>query len=182
MSNPYNIAEAVKESDLVIGAVLIPGAKAPKLVTEEMIQSMEPGSVVVDIAIDQGGIFETTDRITTHDNPTYENMALFIMQLLICQVQFHVRQLALTNVTVPYAVQIANKGYKEACLGNTALLKGINTLDGYVTFEAVAEAHGLQYADAKELLEKLLLYHNRNTFETFLFVRRVFLYGEITCE
>ena len=93
MSNPYNIAEAVKESDLVIGAVLIPGAKAPKLVTEEMIQSMEPGSVVVDIAIDQGGIFETTDRITTHDNPTYENMALFIMQLLICQVQFHVRQL-----------------------------------------------------------------------------------------
>ena len=72
MSNPYNIAEAVKESDLVIGAVLIPGAKAPKLVTEEMIKSMEPGSVVVDIAIDQGGIFETTDRITTHDNPTYE--------------------------------------------------------------------------------------------------------------
>ncbi|MFT8225109.1 NAD(P)-dependent oxidoreductase, partial [Streptococcus agalactiae] len=70
MSNPYNIAEAVKESDLVIGAVLIPGAKAPKLVTEEMIKSMEPGSVVVDIAIDQGGIFETTDRITTHDNPT----------------------------------------------------------------------------------------------------------------
>ena len=93
MSNPYNIAEAVKESDLVIGAVLIPGAKAPKLVTEEMIQSMEPGSVVVDIAIDQGGIFETTDRITTHDNPTYENMALFIMQLLICQVRFHVHQL-----------------------------------------------------------------------------------------
>ena len=90
--------------------------------------------------------------------------------------------LALTNVTVPYAVQIANKGYKEACLGNTALLKGINTLDGYVTFEAVAEAHGLQYADAKSFLKKLLLYHNRNTFETFLFVRRVFLYGEITCE
>ena len=81
--------------------------------------------------------------------------------------------LALTNVTVPYAVQIANKGYKEACLGNTALLKGINTLDGYVTFEAVAEAHGLQYADAN-FLKKLLLYHNRNTFETFLFVRRVF--------
>ncbi|EEM45767.1 alanine dehydrogenase [Bacillus cereus] len=155
MSNPYNIAEAVKESDLVIGAVLIPGAKAPKLVTEEMIQSMEPGSVVVDIAIDQGGIFETTDCITTHDNPTYEKHG--VVHYAVANMPGAVPRtstLALTNVTVPYAVQIANKGYKEACLGNTALLKGINTLDGYVTFEAVAEAHGLQYADAKELLEK----------------------------
>ncbi|PGB53234.1 alanine dehydrogenase [Bacillus anthracis] len=155
MSNPYNIAEAVKESDLVIGAVLIPGAKAPKLVTEEMIQSMEPGSVVVDIAIDQGGIFETTDRITTHDNPTYEKHG--VVHYAVANMPGAVPRtstLALTNVTVPYAVQIANKGYKDACLGNTALLKGINTLDGYVAFEAVAEAHGLQYADAKELLEK----------------------------
>ncbi|UTM17095.1 alanine dehydrogenase [Bacillus paranthracis] len=155
MSNPYNIAEAVKESDLVIGAVLIPGAKSPKLVTEEMIQSMEPGSVVVDIAIDQGGIFETTDRITTHDNPTYEKHG--VVHYAVANMPGAVPRtstLALTNVTVPYAVQIANKGYKDACLGNTALLKGINTLDGYVTFEAVAEAHGLQYADAKELLEK----------------------------
>ncbi|HDR5464048.1 alanine dehydrogenase [Bacillus anthracis] len=155
MSNPYNIAEAVKESDLVIGAVLIPGAKAPKLVTEEMIQSMEPGSVVVDIAIDQGGIFETTDRITTHDNPTYEKHG--VVHYAVANMPGAVPRtstLALTNVTVPYAVQIANKGYKDACLGNTSLLKGINTLDGYVTFEAVAEAHGLQYADAKELLEK----------------------------
>ncbi|WP_038813390.1 alanine dehydrogenase [Bacillus anthracis] len=155
MSNPYNIAEAVKESDLVIGAVLIPGAKAPKLVTEEMIQSMEPGSVVVDIAIDQGGIFETTDRITTHDNPTYEKHG--VVHYAVANMPGAVPRtstLALTNVTVPYAVQIANKGYKDACLGNTALLKGINTLDGYVTFEVVAEAHGLQYADAKELLEK----------------------------
>ncbi|MEK7014494.1 alanine dehydrogenase [Bacillus sp. FSL R9-9410] len=155
MSNPYNIAEAVRESDLVIGAVLIPGAKAPKLVTEEMIQSMEPGSVVVDIAIDQGGIFETTDRITTHDNPTYEKYG--VVHYAVANMPGAVPRtstLALTNVTVPYAVQIANKGYKEACLGNAALLKGINTLEGYVTFEAVAEAHGLQYADAKELLEK----------------------------
>ncbi len=155
MSNPYNIAEAVRESDLVIGAVLIPGAKAPKLVTEEMIQSMEPGSVVVDIAIDQGGIFETTDRITTHDNPTYEKHG--VVHYAVANMPGAVPRtstIALTNVTVPYAVQIANKGYKEACLGNAALLKGINTLDGYVTFEAVAEAHGLQYADAKELLEK----------------------------
>ena len=154
MSNPYNIAEAVKESDLVIGAVLIPGAKAPKLVTEEMIQSMEPGSVVVDIAIDQGGIFETTDRITTHDNPTYEKHG--VVHYAVANMPGAVPRtstLALTNVTVPYAVQIANKGYKEACLGNSALLKGINTLDGYVTFEAVAEAHGVEYKGAKELLE-----------------------------
>lgn len=154
MSNPYNIAEAVKESDLVIGAVLIPGAKAPKLVTEEMIQSMEPGSVVVDIAIDQGGIFETTDRITTHDNPTYEKHG--VVHYAVANMPGAVPRtstLALTNVTVPYAVQIANKGYKDACLGNTALLKGINTLDGYVTFEAVAEAHGVEYKGAKELLE-----------------------------
>lgn len=154
MSNPYNIAEAVKESDLVIGAVLIPGAKAPKLVTEEMIKSMEPGSVVVDIAIDQGGIFETTDRITTHDNPTYEKHG--VVHYAVANMPGAVPRtstLALTNVTVPYAVQIANKGYKEACLGNSALLKGINTLDGYVTFEAVAEAHGVEYKGAKELLE-----------------------------
>ncbi|MES9701879.1 alanine dehydrogenase [Bacillus toyonensis] len=154
MSNPYNIAEAVRESDLVIGAVLIPGAKAPKLVTEEMIKSMEPGSVVVDIAIDQGGIFETTDRITTHDNPTYEKHG--VVHYAVANMPGAVPRtstLALTNVTVPYAVQIANKGYKAACLGNTALLKGINTLDGYVTFEAVAEAHGVEYKGAKELLE-----------------------------
>jgi alanine dehydrogenase len=154
MSNPYNIAEAVRESDLVIGAVLIPGAKAPKLVTEEMIKSMEQGSVVVDIAIDQGGIFETTDRITTHDNPTYEKHG--VVHYAVANMPGAVPRtstLALTNVTVPYAVQIANKGYKEACLGNTALLKGINTLEGYVTFEAVAEAHGVEYKGAKELLE-----------------------------
>ena len=102
MSNPYNIAEAVKESDLVIGAVLIPGAKAPKLVTEEMIQSMEPGSVVVDIAIDQGGIFETTDRITTHDNPTYEKHG--VVHYAVANMPGAVPRtstLALTNVTVP---------------------------------------------------------------------------------
>ncbi|CAM4211137.1 alanine dehydrogenase [Bacillus manliponensis] len=155
MSNPFNIAEAVKESDLVIGAVLITGAKAPKLVTEEMVKSMEQGSVIVDIAIDQGGIFETTDRITTHDNPTYEKHG--VLHYAVANMPGAVPRtatFALTNVTVPYGVQIANKGYKKACLDNSALLKGINTLDGYVTFEAVAEAHGLQYADAKELLQK----------------------------
>jgi alanine dehydrogenase len=154
MSNPYNIAEAVKESDLVIGAVLIPGAKAPKLVSKEMIESMEPGSVVVDIAIDQGGIFETTDRITTHDFPTYEKHG--VVHYAVANMPGAVPRtstMALTNVTVPYAVQIANKGYQKACLDNAALLKGINTLDGYVTYEAVAEAHGLDFKDATTLLQ-----------------------------
>ncbi|MCM3767197.1 alanine dehydrogenase [Neobacillus niacini] len=153
MSNPYNIAEAVKESDLVIGAVLIPGAKAPKLVTEEMVRSMKPGSVVVDIAIDQGGIFETTDQITTHDNPTYVKHG--VVHYAVANMPGAVPRtstIALTNVTVPYALQIANKGYRQACLENEALLKGINTLAGHVTYKAVAESLGLQYKDARELL------------------------------
>ncbi|EKN65091.1 alanine dehydrogenase [Neobacillus bataviensis LMG 21833] len=153
MSNPYNIAEAVKESDLVIGAVLIPGARAPRLVSEEMIQSMKPGSVVVDIAIDQGGIFETTDQITTHDNPTYVKHG--VVHYAVANMPGAVPRtstIALTNVTVPYAVQIANKGYQKACLENEALLKGINTLDGYVTYQAVAEAHGVEFKDTKTLL------------------------------
>lgn len=156
MSNPYNIAEAVKESDLVIGAVLIPGAKAPKLVTEDMIKSMTPGSVVVDIAVDQGGIFATTDRITTHDNPTYVKHG--VVHYAVANIPGAVPRtstIALTNVTVPYAIQIANKGYKQACLDNEALLKGINTLNGNVTYKAVAEAHNLEYADTKTLLEQM---------------------------
>ncbi|HAQ08859.1 MAG TPA: alanine dehydrogenase [Bacillus bacterium] len=156
MSNPLNIAEAVKVSDLVIGAVLIPGAKAPKLVREEMIQAMNPGSVVVDIAIDQGGIFETTDRITTHDKPTYEKHG--VVHYAVANMPGAVPRtstIALTNVTVPYAVQIANKGYKQACLDNEALLKGINTLSGYVTYRAVAEAHDLVYSETKTLLEQI---------------------------
>lgn len=153
MSNPYNIAEAVRESDLVIGAVLIPGARAPKLVTEEMIQSMEAGSVVVDIAIDQGGSFETSDRITTHDNPTY--IAHDVVHYAVANMPGAVPRtstIALTNVTVPYAVQIANQGYRNACLQNPALCKGINTLEGYVTYKAVADAHSLEYAEASVIL------------------------------
>lgn len=155
MSNPLNIEQAVKEADLVIGAVLIPGAKAPKLVTEEMIKAMTPGSVVVDIAIDQGGIFETTDRITTHDDPTYVKHG--VVHYAVANMPGAVPRtstIALTNVTVPYAVQIANKGYKKACLDNEALLKGINTLNGYVTYQAVAEAHTVDYSDTRTQLEQ----------------------------
>jgi alanine dehydrogenase len=153
ISNPYNIAEAVKESDLVIGAVLITGAKAPKLVTEDMVKTMKAGSVIVDIAIDQGGIFETTDQITTHDHPTYEKNG--VVHYAVANMPGAVPRtstFALTNVTVPYAVQIANKGYKKACLENEALLKGLNTLDGHVTYEAVAKAHGLPFTNPKTLL------------------------------
>lgn len=155
MSNPLNIEQAVREADLVIGAVLIPGAKAPKLVTEDMIKAMTPGSVVVDIAIDQGGIFETTDRITTHDDPTYVKHG--VVHYAVANMPGAVPRtstIALTNVTVPYAVQIANKGYKKACLDNEALLKGINTLNGYVTYQAVAEAHTVDYSDTRTQLEQ----------------------------
>lgn len=155
MSNPFNIAESVAESDLVIGAVLIPGAKAPRLVTEDMIKTMSEGSVVVDVAIDQGGIFETTDHITTHDDPTYVKHG--VVHYAVANMPGAVPRtstIALTNVTVPYAVRIANKGYVQACLEDPALLKGINTLGGYVTYQAVAEAHGLDYKHAEELLKQ----------------------------
>lgn len=155
MSTPLNIADAVKDSDLVIGAVLIPGAKAPKLVTEDMIKSMNPGSVVIDIAIDQGGIFETSDRITTHDDPTFVKHD--VVHYSVANMPGAVPRtstMALSNATIPYALQIANKGYKQAALDNEAILKGFNTLDGHVTFKAVADDQGLEFVDAKSLLEK----------------------------
>lgn len=153
ISNPLNIAQSVEKSDLVVGAVLIPGAKAPKLVTEDMIKSMKPGSVVVDIAIDQGGIFETSDRITTHDQPTYIKHG--VVHYAVANMPGAVPRtstIGLTNVTVPYAVQIANKGYKKAILENEALKKGVNTLEGYITYKAVADDQGAEYKSVDELL------------------------------
>ena len=154
MSNPFNIAEAVKDADLVVGAVLIPGAKAPKLVTEEMVKSMQPGSVLVDIAIDQGGIFETSDRITTHDNPIYEKHG--VVHYAVANMPGAVPRtstMALTNVTVPYALQIANKGWKQAALDNEPLRKGFNTYAGRVTYKSVAEDLGYNHADLLDLVE-----------------------------
>lgn len=153
MSNPLNIAESVKKADLVIGAVLIPGAKAPKLVTEDMIKSMNPGSVVVDIAIDQGGIFETSDRITTHDEPTYVKHG--VVHYAVANMPGAVPRtstIGLTNVTVPYAVQIANKGFAQAILENEALKKGVNTLAGHITYRAVAADQGLEYKSVDDVL------------------------------
>ncbi|MDM5340888.1 alanine dehydrogenase [Fictibacillus enclensis] len=155
MSSPLNIADAVAESDLVIGAVLIPGAKAPKLVTEEMIKSMKPGSVIVDVAIDQGGIFETVDHITTHDNPTYVKHG--VVHYAVANMPGAVPRtstIALTNVTVPYALQIANKGVTEAVLSNPALKLGLNVAGGHITYEAVAKDLGYEYLSAESALEK----------------------------
>ena len=146
MSNPHNIANSVADSDLVIGAVLIPGTKAPKLVTNEMVEQMKDGSVIVDVAIDQGGIFETSDRITTHDDPTYEKFG--VVHYAVANMPGAVPRtatLGLTNVTLPYALEIANKGYMKASQENNAILKGINTAQGHLTYKAVAEAHGLSY-------------------------------------
>ncbi|ASJ55713.1 MULTISPECIES: alanine dehydrogenase [Bacillales] len=153
MSNSFNIANAVKKADLLVGAVLIPGARAPRLVTEDMVKEMSPGSVIVDVAIDQGGSIETVDRITTHDKPTYEKHG--VIHYAVANMPGAVARtstLALTNVTVPYAVQLANKGYAQAIRDNKALAKGVNVIDGKVAYKAVADAHNLPYASIEEVL------------------------------
>lgn len=153
MSNPLNIAQAVKESDLVIGAVLIPGAKAPKLVTEEMIKSMNEGSVVIDVAIDQGGIIETVSEITTHDDPIYTKHG--VVHYAVANMPGAVPRtstIGLTNVTVPYALEIATRGLQEAIKHNPALAKGVNTANGHVTYAAVANALGYSFEPVSKAL------------------------------
>lgn len=155
MSNPFNIAEAVKQADLLISAVLIPGAKAPKLVTEEMVRSMKPGSVIVDVAIDQGGAVETCDHVTTHDNPTFEKYG--ILHYSVANMPGAVPRtstIALTNVTIPYALEIANKGVQEAIFENNALKLGVNMLNGEVTCEVVAKELGYACVSIEEALAK----------------------------
>jgi alanine dehydrogenase len=157
VSNTYNLSAAVTTSDLVIGAVLIAGAKAPKLVTEEMVSAMKPGSVIVDVAIDQGGIFETVDRITTHDKPTYEKHG--IVHYAVANMPGAVPRtstMALTNVTVPYALQIANKGVAKAIHENKALKLGVNVANGSITYETVARDLGYTYVPVETALEKEL--------------------------
>lgn len=154
MSNPFNIAKAVKDADLVVGAVLIPGARAPKLVTEKMVKSMKSGSVLVDIAIDQGGIFETSDRVTTHDNPTFTKHG--VVHYAVANMPGAVPRVStdgLTNNTVLYALQIANKGVKEAMLEDESLRKGLNTYNGHVTYEAVATVQDREYVSSEEALK-----------------------------
>ncbi|MGP4106681.1 alanine dehydrogenase [Virgibacillus sp. L01] len=155
MSNPYNIAEAVIDSDLVIGSVLIPGRKAPKLVTEEMVKSMQPGSVIVDVAIDQGGNFETVDHPTTHDDPIYVKHD--VLQYAVANIPGSVPRTAtvgLTNVTVPYAEQIASKGIAKAVQDNPAVLSGLNTANGKITYQAVAQDLGYEYVTPEAALQQ----------------------------
>ncbi|MDQ0162097.1 alanine dehydrogenase [Aeribacillus alveayuensis] len=157
MSNPFNIAQAVAEADLLIGAVLIPGAKAPKLVTEEMVKAMKPGSVIIDVAIDQGGIVETIDHVTTHDHPTYEKHG--VVHYAVANMPGAVPRtstIALTNVTVPYALQIANKGVYKAIAENNGIKSGVNVANGEITFEAVARDLGYEYVPIEKALEKEL--------------------------
>ncbi|WP_214742649.1 MULTISPECIES: alanine dehydrogenase [unclassified Exiguobacterium] len=155
ISNKYNIAKQVAESDLVIGAVLIPGAKAPKLVTEEMVQRMSPGSVIVDVAIDQGGICETIDHITTHDAPTYERYG--VQHYAVANMPGAVPRtstMGLTNATMPYIIECAQKGVFPALLENDALLKGLNVINGTVTYEAVARDLEYPFVPAYEAVAK----------------------------
>lgn len=154
MSNSFNIAEAVKKADLLVGAVLIPGAKTPQLVTEAMIKTMKPGSVVVDVAIDQGGSIETIDRVTTHSEPTYEKYG--VVHYAVANIPGAVARtstFALTNVTLPYALQLANKGWLQAVKDNSALAKGVNVVDGKCTFKAVADALNLEYTPLAQIIE-----------------------------
>ncbi|AKT36414.1 alanine dehydrogenase [Chondromyces crocatus] len=151
-SNAANIEAAVERADLVVGAVLLPGAKAPRLVTRELIGRMEKGSVVVDVAVDQGGCIETC-RPTTHDNPTYEvdGVVHYCVANMPGAVS-HTSTWALTNVTVPYAVSIANKGLEAAAKADPAVMLGINTYGGHVTYGPVATAHRMEHLPVERAL------------------------------
>jgi alanine dehydrogenase len=151
-SNAYEIERAVLDADLVIGAVLVPGARAPKLVSNDLVARMRPGSVLVDIAIDQGGCFEDS-RPTTHDEPTYPvHEALFYCVANMPGAVPHTSTYALTNVTLPYAVEIASRGWREALRRDQPLALGLNTFDGEITCPPVAEAHGLPLRPLAEAL------------------------------
>ncbi len=151
-SNAYEIERAVIDADLVIGAVLVPGAKAPMLVSNELVSRMKPGSVLVDISIDQGGCFEDS-RPTTHANPTYQvHESVFYCVANMPGAVPHTSTYALTNVTMPYAIEIANKGWREALRTDKSFAPGLNTHDGAITCEPVASAHGLSYTPVAEVL------------------------------
>jgi alanine dehydrogenase len=151
-SNAYEIERAVLDADMVIGAVLVPGAKAPKLVSNELVSRMTPGSVLVDISIDQGGCFEDS-RPTTHDDPTYRvHNSMFYCVANMPGAVPHTSTYALTNVTWPYAVELANRGWREALRADASLAKGLNTFDGAVTYGPVAEAHGMAHTPLAEVL------------------------------
>jgi len=152
MSNPAILRKLLKEADLVVGAVLIPGAVAPKLITREMLGYMKKGSVIVDVAIDQGGCFETS-KATTHDDPIYEVDG--ILHYCVANMPGAVSMtstVALTNATLPYAIQLANKGYKIAARENAEIAKGLNVVEGKVTYKGVSDAFDLPYEPFESVL------------------------------
>ncbi len=153
-SNRFNIAAAVKDADLLISAVLVPGARAPHLVTEDMVQAMQPGSVIVDVAIDQGGSVETIDHPTTHENPTYVKHG--VVHYAVANMPGAVPRtstLALTNATLPYVLTLANKGWRRAAQDDQGLAGGVNVVAGRVTCPGVAEAHGLSCHPLDDILQ-----------------------------
>jgi alanine dehydrogenase len=151
-SNLFEIERAVLDADLVIGAVLVPGAKAPQLISNELVKRMKPGSVLVDIAIDQGGCFEDS-RPTTHADPTYRvHNSMFYCVANMPGAVPHTSTYALTNVTLPYAVELANRGWRDALRADRALALGLNTHAGQVTYGPVAEAHGMTHLSLDEVL------------------------------
>ncbi len=152
----YNVAQAVKDADLLIGAVLVPGKSAPKIVTTDMVKTMKKGSVIVDVAIDQGGSIETIDHATTHDNPIYERFG--VIHYSVANMPGAVPRtstLALESATLPYLVNLASKGVSRALLEDEALLKGLNTAKGFVTCKNAADSLGLEYKDPNALAASL---------------------------
>lgn len=151
-SNEYNIRQHIKDADLIVGAVLIPGAKAPNLITRDMLKLMRPGTVLVDVAVDQGGCIETCTP-TTHANPTFiiDDVVHYCVANMPGAVPYTSTN-ALTNATLPYAIQLADKGWQEACRQNASLKLGLNVLKGTVVYEGVAEAFGLEWEKVDKFL------------------------------
>ena len=152
MSNEYNIRELIPHQDLIIGAVLIPGAKAPHLITEDMLKDMKPGTVLVDVAVDQGGCIETC-KPTTHQDPIYiiDEVIHYCVANMPGAVPY-TSTIALTNATLPYALQLADKGWEKACKESKELRMGLNVVKGEVVYQAVAEAFDLSYTEVEKFL------------------------------
>jgi len=153
ISNEDNLTELTKDTDVLIGAVLIPGYKAPRIITEQMVKNMKKGSVIVDVSIDQGGIIETMDRITTHENPYFEKYGVLhysVPNIPGCVAR--TSTLALTNETIKYLKNIANKGLIESIKTDSSLAKGVNTFKGKITNKGVSEALGLEYSALPSLI------------------------------
>jgi alanine dehydrogenase len=151
-SNEYNIRKLIGDADLIVGAVLIPGAKAPNLITRDMLKDMRPGTVLIDVAVDQGGCIETC-RPTTHEDPIFiiDGIVHYCVANMPGAVPY-TSTIALTNATLPYAIQLANKGWQQACRDNESLKLGLNIVNGKVVYQGVADAFDLELHDVNSVL------------------------------